>query len=121
MVNESNDDQQKHDTCSSESEDEVTVISISACPVSKKEAVQLFEKCIVWLQHQPKSTVYSTTTLLMSLKDLAAKKDFPNKSNYISLHSCNHSLYTIQSHVHNTVNLVTIQLSEQFPLSEQHS
>ena len=78
MVNESNDDQQKHDTCSSESEDEVTVISISACPVSKKEAVQLFEKCIVWLQHQPKSTVYSTTTLLMSLKDLAAKKDFPN-------------------------------------------
>ena len=75
MVNESNDDQQEHDTCSSESEDEVTVTSISACPVSNKEAVQLFEKCIVWLQHQPESTV-NITTLLMSLKDLAAKKRF---------------------------------------------
>ena len=67
MVNESNDDQQEHDTYSSESEDEVTITSIFACPVSNKEVVKLFEKCIVWLQHQPESTVYSTT-LLMSLK-----------------------------------------------------
>ena len=46
MVIETNVDQQEHDTCSSESEDEVTVTSISACPVSNKEAVQLFEKCM---------------------------------------------------------------------------
>ena len=72
MVNELNDDQQEHDTYISESEDEVTITSISTCPVSNKEAVQLFEKCIVWLQHQSESTVYSTT-LLMSLKDLATK------------------------------------------------
>ena len=72
MVNELNGDQQEHDTYSSESEDEVTITSISTCPVSNKEAVQLFEKCIVWLQHQSESTVYSTT-LLMSLKDLATK------------------------------------------------
>ena len=55
-------------------EEEITEDDISQpCPVSPKEAMAMFEKCLIWLRHQPEATVGNTSTLV-TLRELAAEK-----------------------------------------------
>ena len=46
---------------------------VVACPVTHAQAMDMFEKCITWLQYQPEASAYNTSVLI-SLKDMAAKK-----------------------------------------------
>ena len=43
------------------------------CPVSHREALDAFQKCITWLRHQPESSACNLATL-SSLRDIAASK-----------------------------------------------
>ena len=43
------------------------------CPVSHKEAMAMFEKCLIWLRHQSEATVGNTSTIV-TLRELAAEK-----------------------------------------------
>ena len=48
-----------------EEEEEISEDDISQpCPVSHKEAMAMFEKCVIWLRHQPEATVGNTSTLV---------------------------------------------------------
>ena len=47
--------------------------ALPACSVKHKEAMEMFDKCLSWLQHQPEASSYNTSVLL-SLRELAAKK-----------------------------------------------
>ena len=42
--------------------------------VNHKTALEMLDKCIAWLHCQPEATPYNTSVLL-SLKETAAKKD----------------------------------------------
>ena len=45
-------------------EEEISKDYISqSCPVSHKEAMAMFEKCLISLRHQPEGTVGNTSTL----------------------------------------------------------
>ena len=50
-------------------------ISIIEPVISNKDAVEMLDKCLSWLQSQPEATPYNTSFLL-SLKELAANKRF---------------------------------------------
>ena len=50
-------------------------ISIIEPVISNKDAVEMLDKCLSWLQSQPEATPYNTSFLL-SLKELAANKQF---------------------------------------------
>ena len=55
-------------------EEEISEDDISQpCPVSHKKAMAMFEKCLIWLRHQPEATVGKTSTLVM-LRELAVEK-----------------------------------------------
>ena len=41
--------------------------------VEQNASLDMFEKCITWLQYQPEASAYNTSVLI-SLKDMAAKK-----------------------------------------------
>ena len=60
------------DDSEAEGEEDTTCIT---CPVSNGEAMKMFEKHLTWLQHQPEASPYNTS-VLPSLKELAAKKRF---------------------------------------------
>ena len=46
---------------------------VVACPITHAQAMDMFEKCITWLQYQPEASAYNTSVLI-SLKYMAAKK-----------------------------------------------
>ena len=46
---------------------------VVVCPVTHAQAMDMFEKCMTWLQYQPEASAYNTS-LLISLNDMAAKK-----------------------------------------------
>ena len=48
------------DDSESEGEENITCIT---CPVSNREAMKMFEKCLTWLQHQPEAFPYNTSVL----------------------------------------------------------
>lgn len=56
-----------------ESDDEMDTPVV--CPISHGDAIDLFDKCLTWLYDQPEASAYNTSVLL-SLRDLAAKKRF---------------------------------------------
>ena len=43
------------------------------CSISNSEAAYMFERCLLWLEHQPEATVYNSMTL-RDLKTMASKK-----------------------------------------------
>ena len=43
--------------------------------ISHKTAIEMLDKCITWLHCQPEATPYNTSVLI-SLKEMAAKKRF---------------------------------------------
>ena len=45
------------------------------CPISHRDAADMLNKCLTWLQHQTEATPCNTSVLL-SLKDIAAKKRY---------------------------------------------
>ena len=45
----------------------------STFPVKHGEAMEMFDKCLSWVQQQPEASSYSTS-MLLSLRELAAKK-----------------------------------------------
>ena len=45
------------------------------CSISHRDAANMLNKCLTWLQHQPEATPCNTSVLL-SLKDIAAKKRY---------------------------------------------
>ena len=47
--------------------------SLPPCSVKHKVAMEMFDKCLSWLQHQLEASSYNTSVLL-SLQELAAKK-----------------------------------------------
>ena len=61
--------------CSEEKEEEEKEDGggVRQCPVTHSEAASMFDKCLIWLQHQPEANQYNTSTL-RSLHILAAQK-----------------------------------------------
>ena len=54
-------------------EEEISEDDISQpCPVSHKEAMAMFEKCVIWLRHQPE--VVGNTSTFVTLRELAVEK-----------------------------------------------
>ena len=46
-------------------EEEISEDDISqTCPVSHKEAMAMYEKCLIWQRHQPEAMVGNTSTLV---------------------------------------------------------
>ena len=43
------------------------------CPVSNSEAAHMFEKCLIWLEHQPEANLYNTC-MLKELHSMAVRK-----------------------------------------------
>ena len=53
-----------------EDDDDDTIV---ACPIRNTEAMHMFGKCLIGLRHQEETSTYNTS-ILLSLKNLAAKK-----------------------------------------------
>ena len=61
-------------TTQPDSDDDETVHA-TACPISHKDAMVMFDKCLIWLQYQPEASTYNTS-VMTSLKDIVAQKIF---------------------------------------------
>ena len=56
-------------------DDESEIDDATPCPISHKDAKEMLDKCRTWLQYKPEASVHNTNVLL-SLKDIVAKKRF---------------------------------------------
>ena len=63
----------ENDENTEQEEDDYTDCQI-ICPVSNGEAMIMFDKCLIWLRHQPEASPYNTSGL-STLKELDTKKE----------------------------------------------